>query len=211
MAGVEWKIKGPSYGNCNCDWGCPCQFNKLPTYGNCEGMGAMRIDEGHYGDVDLSDLCWIGTYSWPGAVHEGNGTCQFIIDERANEDQRAALTEILHGRAAEPGSSFLEIFASTMTTILDTLFLPIEFECDIENCKARVIVPGTIDATGTPMIDPFDGKDHRVQLHIPNGMEFTMAECGSGTTKATAGVKLDLKDTWGQFAVYHITHNGVVK
>jgi hypothetical protein len=24
---------------CNCDWGCPCQFNAKPTHGNCEGVG----------------------------------------------------------------------------------------------------------------------------------------------------------------------------
>ena len=211
MAQVEWRIKGPSFGNCNCDWGCPCQFNKLSTYGNCEGMDTMRIEEGHYGEVDLSGLCWINTFSWPGAVHEGNGSMQVIIDERASEEQRSALVEILHGRAAEPGSSFLEIFASTMTTMHDPLFLPIEFEVDVEKCEARSSVPGVLEAVGTPMIDPFDGKDHRVQLRIPNGMEFTVAECGSGTTKATAEVALDTKDTWGQFTIYHITQNGIVK
>ena len=31
MAHVDWSIKGPEIATCNCDWGCPCQFNALPT------------------------------------------------------------------------------------------------------------------------------------------------------------------------------------
>lgn len=207
---IEWMMRGPSYGNCTCDWGCPCQFNKLPTHGHCRGLDAMRIDEGFYGDVRLDGLCWVNTFGWPGAVHEGNGEHQSIIDERANDEQREALDEILHGRAGVEGSSFLQIFASTMTTIHEPLYLPIEFECDIENCKARIVVAGMIDSVGKPMIDPFTGDAHRAKLVLPGGMEFTEAECGSGTTSATGQVKLEMEDSWGQFTTYHVTHEGVV-
>ncbi len=27
---VEWKIKAREYANCNCSYGCPCQFNDIP-------------------------------------------------------------------------------------------------------------------------------------------------------------------------------------
>lgn len=116
--------------------GLPCQFNQPPTHGKCEAMGSMRIDEGHYGDVDLAGLCWVNTFKWPAAIHEGNGTFRSIIDERADDAQRKALDEILHGRATEPGANFLAIFASTMTTVYDPLFLAIEFECDIKSRTA---------------------------------------------------------------------------
>ena len=33
----------------------------------------MRIDEGHFGDVDLSGLSWGGMFAWPKAIHEGHG------------------------------------------------------------------------------------------------------------------------------------------
>ncbi|MGA7790694.1 MAG: DUF1326 domain-containing protein, partial [Xanthobacteraceae bacterium] len=29
--------------NCNCAYGCPCQFNALPTHGNCEAVAGMQI------------------------------------------------------------------------------------------------------------------------------------------------------------------------
>ncbi len=33
MAYVDWRLKGPEVAACNCSWGCPCQFNGLPTLG----------------------------------------------------------------------------------------------------------------------------------------------------------------------------------
>jgi hypothetical protein len=35
---VKWRIAGEEVANCNCSWGCPCQFNALPTTGNCEAI-----------------------------------------------------------------------------------------------------------------------------------------------------------------------------
>ena len=73
MPTIDWSIKGPHFVNCNCDYGCPCQFNALPTYRTCLAVVAWQIDEGHFGDVRLDGLCAINTYAWPGAVHEGDG------------------------------------------------------------------------------------------------------------------------------------------
>ena len=211
MALVEWEIEGPSYGNCNCDWGCPCQFNKLPTHGNCEAVVSMRIEKGHYGDVTLDGLCWVNTLKWPGAVHEGNGTFQSFIDEQADEDQRNAIVEITHGRAEEQGAAVLSVFASTMTTMLDPLFMQIDLEIDIEKRDARLTIPGVIESKGEPMINSVTGDMHDARIILPNGMEFVECFCGSGTTKATGEISLDHADTWGQFAVYHFNQNGIVR
>jgi hypothetical protein len=34
---TKWKLKGTVLIACNCDYGCPCNFNALPTHGHCEG------------------------------------------------------------------------------------------------------------------------------------------------------------------------------
>ena len=47
--GIDWQIEGEEIGSCNCDWGCPCQFNALPTHGNCEAVVAVQIDQGRHG------------------------------------------------------------------------------------------------------------------------------------------------------------------
>jgi hypothetical protein len=73
MAYVDWSLQGHSIANCNCDFGCPCQFNTLPTHGDCRAMTAVKIDKGHFGEVDLSGLAFCGMFAWPGAIHFGNG------------------------------------------------------------------------------------------------------------------------------------------
>ena len=208
---VEWSIRGPSFGNCNCDWGCPCQFNALPTHGDCRAMTSMRIDEGHFGDVRLDGLCWVNTYSWPRAVHEGNGTHQSIIDERADEGQREALVAILHGRESEEGANVFQVFATTMSHVLEALFKPIEFTCDVEKRTASVLVPGLIESVGAPIRNPVTGEEHRASIGQPHGFEYTQAEIGQGTTRATGEIELDLRGSHGQFTIYHLTHKGVVR
>jgi hypothetical protein len=49
MTDVKWMIKAREFVNCNCAYGCPCQFNALPTHGNCEAVAGMEIDQGYHG------------------------------------------------------------------------------------------------------------------------------------------------------------------
>ena len=48
MANTEWELIGTEYGNCNCDYGCPCQFNGRPSSenGDCRYATFTQIDEG---------------------------------------------------------------------------------------------------------------------------------------------------------------------
>ena len=39
---VTWEIKGREFGSCNCNYGCPCQFNALPTHGHCRALAVLR-------------------------------------------------------------------------------------------------------------------------------------------------------------------------
>ena len=48
-----WNLSGRVLVACNCDWGCPCNFNALPTTGKCEGGWTWHIDEGAYENVCL--------------------------------------------------------------------------------------------------------------------------------------------------------------
>ena len=86
MAYVDWMIRTKQIGACSCDFLCPC-----------EGVMAMEIAEGHFGDVKLDGIRVAGVYRWPGAVHEGNGTWWSVVDRRASEDQVNALFTILGG------------------------------------------------------------------------------------------------------------------
>ncbi len=101
MTTIDWSVKGREFVNCNCDYGCPCQFNALPTHGKCRAVFGFQFDEGHHGDTRLDGLQAAMVVSWPGPIHEGNGTMLVIIDEQANEEQRQALLRIMQGEDTE--------------------------------------------------------------------------------------------------------------
>jgi hypothetical protein len=208
MADPFWSIRGTHFVNCNCDYGCPCQYNALPTHRHCSALVAWKIDKGNYGDVPLDGLIAINTYAWPGAVHEGNGQMQSIVDERANQKQRQALVAILQGEDAQPGMIMLQIYRSMCAKVHDPLFKPIELELDIDARTAGLRVPGLIETTVEPIKNPVTGALHRARIDLPAGKEFNVAEVASGRTKATAAVPLNFDKSHTHFVYNAMTSEG---
>lgn len=207
---IDWRIDGVSFGNCNCDYACPCEFESRPSKGNCQGYQVARIDSGHFGDVRLDGLQFALTYAWPGAIFEGNGAMQAIVDERADDRQRQALVTILHGGETEEAKTHFWVFHAMSSTVHEPLFKPIEFEVDIERRTARASIPNVLESTGQPIRSPVTGDEHRVRIDLPHGIEFERAEIGSATTRATGAIELDLRDSFGQFNEFHHTGRGFV-
>jgi hypothetical protein len=207
---IDWSIEAVTFGNCNCDYGCPCQFEQRPNQGHCRGFEVGRIERGQFGDVPLDGLCYALTYAWPGAVFEGNGAMQAIIDVRADEQQRKALLTVLHGGETEEAKTHWWVFHAMSSTVHEPVFKPIEFQVDIERRTARVSIPGILESTGRPIRSPATGDEHRVRIDIPNGIEFEIAEIGSASTKAIGPIELDLNDSYGQFNIVRHSGTGVI-
>lgn len=211
MAHVDWTMKGPWLKNCNCAYGCPCDFNATPTHGHCEGMVGMRIDSGHFAEVDLSGLHWAAVYYWPGALHEGNGTLQPIIDERATDAQRAALLTILSGLEQNDGT-FLHIVSMIVTKVLEPQFVPMEFEFDIERRKAKFIAKGIFETITDPIKNPVTGAEYRVQVHIPEPFEYGLADIASATVnKGTGEIQYDWPNSHSSLAYVQHSPLGVTQ
>jgi hypothetical protein len=210
MAIVDWRLRVDELVSCNCAYGCPCQFNALPTYGFCEAAVGYRIHEGHFGDVRLDGFAAALFAHWPGAIHEGNGTMQLAIDERADAQQREALVKILSGEETEETATIGWVIGAMCPTKLEPLFRSIDFEVDVEARRARLNIPGLVESTGEPIRNPVTGAEHRARIEIPHGFEFRVAEMGSATTKANGAIKLDLKDRYGGLAHLHLSNKGIV-
>jgi hypothetical protein len=208
---IDWRIEAVTFGSCNCDYGCPCQFERRPSQGNCRGFEVARIERGHFAAVRLDGLCFAVTYAWPGAVFEGNGAMRAIIDERASDPQRQALTTVLHGGETREAKTHWWVFHAMASTVHDPVFSPIDFEVDIEKRTARVSIPGILESTGRPIVSPATGNEHRVRIDIPNGIEFEIAEIGSASTKAAGPITLNLDDTYGQFNRIRHSGKGVIR
>ena len=208
---TNWTIKGREFLNCNCSYGCPCQFNALPTHGFCQAVSGMQIEEGVHGTTKLNGLRFAGIFRWPGAIHMGHGESVFVIDERATPDQRNALLRIVSGEDTEPGKTIFQVFSTTFEKVHDPIFAAIDFDVDVDQRRARLKVPGLIDTRGEPIKNPVTGLEHRARIDLPNGFEYSIAEVGRGWTTTMRPFNLELSDTHGQFANIHLSQSGVVR
>lgn len=211
-APVDWYVEGAAFGSCNCDYGCPCQFeSRRPTNGHCRGFEVLRIDTGRFGRLQLAGLSAALLYAWPGPIYEGNGEMQAVIDERADAEQRSALETILYGGETDEGKTHWWVYRAMSSTVHPAIVKPIEFEVNIDARTARLRIPGVLESTGRPIRSPATGAEHRVRIQIPDGIEFETAEIGSATTKSLASIRLDLNDTYGQFNILRHSGRGVIR
>jgi hypothetical protein len=209
---TPWEIKGTELVNCNCAYGCPCQFNALPTHGNCTGLGAFQIEAGHHGDVRLDGLKAIGIFRWPGPIHEGHGEGAVIIDMRASEAQRQALLRILSGEDTEPGKTVWNVFASTMERVHDPLFEAIDMSVDVDARRGWAKAGnGLIEMAAEPIRNPVTGAEHRARIDLPDGFEYTVAEMGSGSSNVAGPIPFKLDATYAQLAHLHLNQSGIVR
>ena len=199
MARTRWRIVGEEVAACNCAWGCPCQFNALPTKGRCEAVAGVYVKQGHYGNTTLDGLRFAFGIWFPGAVHEGNGIGRLAVEDRATPDQRNAIVNIT---TAKDGGMPFEIFAAVTGTFLDPIFVPIQFEVNRDKRIASLNVPGFAEFRIEPIRNPVTGEEHRAVIKLPNGFEYKEAEMGNAVMmKGSVGDKtIDNQNSYGQLA-----------
>lgn len=208
---TPWEVHGRELVNCNCDYGCPCQFNALPTDGTCEAAVVYEIDAGHYGDVKLDGLRSAFVAKWPGPVHEGNGEMQVIIDESATAEQRDALQTVMTGGDTKDMATMWWIYSAMSPNKLETLYKPIESQIDVEARVGRFVIPDVVEVDAEPIKNPVTGAVHRARIDLPHGFEYRIAEIGSGTARTSGAISL-LKNnaSYAQFAELHLSNDGVI-
>jgi hypothetical protein len=199
---TTWRIAGEELGSCNCAWGCPCQFNALPTRGFCQGVAVCAIREGRFGDIRLDGVRFAILLSFPGAVHEGNGSRQLIVDEGAAPEQREALIALATGAH---GGLLFEIFAAVAPDVREPLSLPIRLAVDRERRTGVVEIPGIAEIRAEPIRNPVTGEEHRARIVLPEGFEFKEAEVGNSTrlsVTSAAPLSYAYEDTYAQFNAF---------
>ena len=156
MSREPWTLKGELVLSCNCTVFCPCVLSlgqHPPTEGYCQTWAGIRIEEGQYGDTDLSDLNLGLVMEIPGLMARGNWTAGVFIDDRASIYAVNALTKIFSGRAG--GST-------SLLSILVGKFLGVRqaaISYEIEDKTRIVTVEGAIDGAVTPISGQDGGGD----------------------------------------------------
>lgn len=179
---TPWAIKGELILNCNCTVFCPCVVSlgkHPPTEGHCQTWGGVRIDQGHYGDEDLSGLNIGLMIEIPGMMSRGNWKAAVFIDDRATHAAYEALVKIFSGQAK--GTTGL--FKVLVGEFLGAERQPVSYETD---GKTRHI---TVGRKIEGVVHPVSGKDKDEDIVISNteywmGPDITVATATKGRLRA---------------------------
>ena len=168
-----WHLNADYVETCNCDYGCPCNFDAFPSNGFCRALVLYHIREGNYGDIKLDGLNVVGAYSWPKAIHEGNGTMQLYIGKNISDNNiRHALVDIFSGKAKGEGP--FALFAGTFKYILEPQF--VDLNVKIDGKKSSFSVSDIIDVQVESFINPVTGEEQDTKIQLPKGFIWKLAE-----------------------------------
>jgi len=163
----KWHIEVEYIQSCNCDYGCPCNFNALPTYGNCEALVAYHIIKGNFDNINLDDVTFAWGLWWPKAIHLGNGTSIIYVDKKATPSQVKAIEEILSGKY---GGGIFAIFPTTVTTTLPTKITDIDFHYDPYD--GWFSLKGAGEVRSQHIVNAKTGALFEGELVLPGGIGF---------------------------------------
>lgn len=166
--GTKWSFEADYLTACNCDWGCPCNFNARPTQGNCDGFGAWRIKKGVFGTTKLDGVAFVAVYFFPGLVEQGNATARLYVDAKSTPEQRKAIDAIYSGKH---GGGIFEIFATLVKKLHPTKVAKIEFNADVKNGTGWIKVENILEMESELLKYP-DGMTIRPTFTLPHGIEF---------------------------------------
>lgn len=171
----DWSMKGTVLISCNCDYGCPCNFNAWPTTGECEGHWTWHVDEGRYGDASLDGLNFTVAVDWPGAIHEGNGKALILVDESADDTQRGAIEALVGGDAGGPWG----VLAWTWPNVDGPH--PARYEVEVNGVASRVKAGDYVELEMEPIRNPVTGAEVRPGAVLPEGIVFKRGDFGSSS------------------------------
>jgi hypothetical protein len=188
-----WKVSGEVLIACNCDWGCPCNFNARPSKGFCQGGWVWKIERGHVDDVDLGGLGVAVFANWPAAIHEGGGHATCYLDDRATAPQRAALSRLLRGELGGPWGIFIKTYQ---------LGPPVAAPFDIQLAQhaSRAKIGAGIELSLGTIRNPVTNAEVHPEVLLPEGLVVKRgAMAVSSVFRVTGDVAYDHS---GQYAAF---------
>jgi hypothetical protein len=191
---TKWQLEGTLLIACNCDFGCPCNFNARPSRGDCEGQWLWHVERGGLGDVALEGLSWTVTADWPGAIHEGGGRAICLYDERADERQAEAIASLVRGEQGGPWGIFINTYEVEAIR-------PQPFELQLDGIHSSAIVGDAMTLRMTTIKNPVTGAEVHPGAVLPEGLVCKEASFGmSETFRVDAEIDYDHSGQYTAFA-----------
>ena len=181
-----WTLKGTVLIACNCDYGCPCNFNARPSHGKCEGGWTWVVREGAFDGVRLDGLTFGVFAKWPGAIHEGNGEALILVDERADDRQRDAIATLVKGGVGGPWG----VLAWTWPTVHGPKAVP--FDVTLDGISTSIRAGDSIHVASTTIRNPVSGAEAHPGVVLPEGIVVKRADLGcSSVFRVTDAIPMD--------------------
>ncbi|MCI4371561.1 MAG: DUF1326 domain-containing protein [Thermoplasmata archaeon] len=202
---MKWNMDTEYIQSCNCAYGCPCNFNGLPTHGNCEAFVGYKVRKGAFGDTKLDGVTFAWALWWPKAIHEGHGTGRVYIDTAASPAQAKAIEEITSGKH---GGGVFEVFPKTFAKTLPTKRAKIDWKYG--DYVASFKVEGVGEVQSDYILNPITGEKFEGEVILPGGIGFKKSVVSRIKKVALhdADFQFDHKDTSGFTTRVKFTEKG---
>jgi hypothetical protein len=187
------RLNGDVFIACNCDWGCPCNFNARPSRGKCEGGWIWVIDRGEIDGVRVDDRGVAIFANWPGAIHEGGGRAVCYVDDRADEAQIAALTRALGGEFGGPWGVFINTYELAGPERA-------RFDVQLADYGSRVAIGSAVQLEVQTIRNPVTNAEAHPEMILPEGLVVKRARlAASKVFRVRGAVQYDHS---GQYAAF---------
>jgi len=188
-----WQLNGDVFIACNCDWGCPCNFNARPSRGKCEGGWIWVIERGESNGVRLDDRGVALFANWPGAIHEGGGRAACYVDDRADDAQYAALTSALRGELGGPWGVFMKTYELADPERA-------RFDVQFADYDSRVAIGSAVQLEVQTIRNPVSNAEAHPEMVLPEGLVVKRARlAASKVFRVRGAVQYDHS---GQYAAF---------
>ena len=173
---VVYDLEGTLLEACSCGVLCPCWIGEDPDGATCDAFVAYHFDKGTIRGVDVSGLSITNVAHIPGNVLQGNWRVAVFIDERATEDQMAAILEAYTGKLGGP----LADLAGLIGEVVDVQRAPIRHE--VKGGKGVLEVG---DNAVSAEMQPFIGADGQTKTTLRDSVFSTVPGSPAYVAKAS--------------------------
>lgn len=191
---TSWSISGEYMESCNCDYLCPCIYTNPQgevTHDHCIALMVYRIDAGAYGDTSLDGLKFALVIHSNKVMADGDWIFACVADEDAGAAQRAALTEILSGKAGGRPALIQDNLVGDFRGIA---FAPISFEMDAHARSTEAgdlfsfAISGVTSRTGNGEVIAIDNVSHPANTRLALARTSEMHLHGFGLDLDLSGI-----------------------
>jgi hypothetical protein len=200
-AQAKWQLSGDYFENCNCDVVCPClvspaaPLTSRPTQGTCDVALFFHIDKGSYDTMPLDGLNVAVIGHAPGPMGAGNWAIAAYIDERADDQQTAALGAIFGGAEGGP----MAAFAPLIGTHLGAKKVAIRYSINGKSRSAEIVGILQMAVEPLPTMHP-SGETWAALGHPVAPDKMALAVGIAGSTFADHGMRWDNSGKNGHYA-----------